>query len=637
MALTATQTIINLAREVDAPSLLPSAFYDLSRYPFSNIFDPSEEDQMFRPLLTAPSALSIADLQKLCLGKEASQQAITALITAMGTSQNARPAQLNPACHSRKLSQSAICVSAAACRKDFSELVDLATQHYLFDRERGCYDPLYVAEELGQLKSAEFSECKACARSLEAWAARERERMWNDFEPAVAEGGWPRMAVDIIPLAAGGGEQCNPVSVTAFSTLLAAPGPCEQQNAADQMIDLAKQLNSDADMIRLTQIFVQQPRNTPSSESVQYCEQAPQNAELNGLFQCQYQGANPTTFVGGVAVGQAGTIPFGMTAPLSPAGSCPAHPSGPIADGSQLIDIVSDPGVSTTGSGTSTSGTATTAAVVAAVATSTPSASSNFQFQNGLDAQALNAQFATLTTSSSCSEGDQACINGGFAQCVSGKYVISSCGSTQQCFALPLVLSAGTTLTCDTEADAIARFAATGVTGGITGNGAVAATTKSQTTTKAAASTKTKAVVAAVATSTVSASSNFQFQNGLDAQALNAQFATLTTSSSCSEGDQACINGGFAQCNGQEAQALNAQFATLTASSACTTGQDACINGAFAQCANGKFVLNSCGADLACAALPLVNSAGTSIACTTPADALARIAATGATGGLTGA
>jgi hypothetical protein len=59
--------------------------------------------------------------------------------------------------------------------------VDLATQHYLFDRERGCGDPLYVAEELGQLKSAELcvSECKPCARSLEAWATKERGKIWK--------------------------------------------------------------------------------------------------------------------------------------------------------------------------------------------------------------------------------------------------------------------------------------------------------------------------------------------------------------------------------------------------------------------------------------------------------------------------
>lgn len=68
-------------------------------------------------------------------------------------------------------------------------------------------------------------------------------------------------------LAAGGGEKCNPVSVTAFTTLLAAAGPCEQQNSADAMIDLAKTLNNDADMIKFAQIFAQQPRNTVSSHS----------------------------------------------------------------------------------------------------------------------------------------------------------------------------------------------------------------------------------------------------------------------------------------------------------------------------------------------------------------------------------
>lgn len=59
------------------------------------------------------------------------------------------------------------------------ELVELATNHYLFDREKGCSDPLYVAEELGSLKSSEFSECKACAKSLESWATKERERIWK--------------------------------------------------------------------------------------------------------------------------------------------------------------------------------------------------------------------------------------------------------------------------------------------------------------------------------------------------------------------------------------------------------------------------------------------------------------------------
>jgi len=168
--------VISLAREVNAPSLLTAAFYDLSRYSFVQIFDTTEDDPLY-----APPPLNALDLQRLCLGKEASQHAITTLIQNIGSGQSIRHPQHHPLgnSHFRKPSSGGVCVSAAACRKDFIELVDLATQHYLFDRERGCYDPLYVAEELGQLKSAEFSECKSCAKSLESWAAREREKIWK--------------------------------------------------------------------------------------------------------------------------------------------------------------------------------------------------------------------------------------------------------------------------------------------------------------------------------------------------------------------------------------------------------------------------------------------------------------------------
>lgn len=65
-------------------------------------------------------------------------------------------------------------------------------------------------------------------------------------------------------LAAGGADSCNTLSIKAFSTLLAAAGPCEQQDAADEMIDLAKPLKNNSDMIQLAQIFLQQPRNSVS-------------------------------------------------------------------------------------------------------------------------------------------------------------------------------------------------------------------------------------------------------------------------------------------------------------------------------------------------------------------------------------
>ncbi|KIJ20629.1 hypothetical protein PAXINDRAFT_106264 [Paxillus involutus ATCC 200175] len=181
--------VINLAREVNAPSLLPSAFYDLSRYHFSQIFDHGEsfEDSAWQ------CPLSSADMQRLALGKEASRHAITTLIQSMGSHAHSlvgNPFGYNPYSQGH---------THRSCKRDFSELIALATQHYLFDHERGCTDPLYVAEELGQplydlgqpqgaddygrfggsRRSLEQAECQACAKALETWAQRERERMWK--------------------------------------------------------------------------------------------------------------------------------------------------------------------------------------------------------------------------------------------------------------------------------------------------------------------------------------------------------------------------------------------------------------------------------------------------------------------------
>jgi len=314
-------------------------------------------------------------------------------------------------------------------------------------------------------------------------------------------------------IAAGGGQQCNPLSVASFSTLLAAAGPCGQQDQADKMIDLAKQLNNDATMISLAQIFAQQPRNTPSSQSVPYCQKAPKNQQLNGLFQCQFQGADPQTFVGGAKVGAPGTIPFGQNKPLNPAGSCKANPGGPIPDGTQLVNIAKNPGVgggkgqaggngngngqsnakgnqgannAPAGNGAANNGAPppvqggakapeTGAKAPEAGANNAPAAAGGggggggFKLQNGKDAQALNAEFEGLTAGSPCQDGDQACIDGGFAQCVGGKFAITQCSGGTKCIALPLVNKPGTSITCTTDADAEARIKATGATGGISG------------------------------------------------------------------------------------------------------------------------------------------------------------------------
>jgi hypothetical protein len=85
--------------------------------------------------------------------------------------------------------------------------------------------------------------------------------------------------------------------------------------------------------------------------------------------------------------------------------------------------------------------------------------------------------------------------------------------------------------------------------------------------------------------------------------------------------------------NGQDAIALNNEFKDLTPNSPCNSGDNACVNGEFAQCDGGKFVLTPCPSGTVCAALPLVNKAGTSVSCDSQSDVDARIAATGASGG----
>ncbi|KAF7308574.1 hypothetical protein HMN09_00706600 [Mycena chlorophos] len=376
--------------------------------------------------------------------------------------------------------------------------------------------------------------------------------------------------------------------------------------------------------------------------------------------------------------------------------------------------------------------------------------SGSFQLQNGLDAQKLNAQFKSLTASSNCTDGEQACVSSSFAQCVGGAFQLSPCSSGTICAALPLVNSAGTSITCDTAADAAARIAATGATGGLDGSSSGSNSTSPETSsTTVAATTTTKShqhtgLTSVTSPATTTTSSNFQLrENALAAQKLNAHFATLAISSPCTDGETACIgsfsgtckngtfelkacqtgdlcaafpltsgNGTQLQCdsqqdaearfaaagvtggitgflsspspesgssavsssmktktkgqststktpnpavtsgagssssanssdfhlqNGLDAQKLNAQFPGLTTTSFCIDGQQACVGNSFAQCVSGKYELTPCSGGLICAALPLVNKVGVSVTCDSQSDAEARITATGATGGLTGA
>ncbi|KAF8513815.1 hypothetical protein BU17DRAFT_68611 [Hysterangium stoloniferum] len=247
-----------------------------------------------------------------------------------------------------------------------------------------------------------------------------------------------------------------------------------------------------------------------------------------------------------------------------------------------------------------------------------------FTLKNGQHVIALNDKFTFLSTSSACTDGDLACINGQFAQCSGGKFLSTYCAVGTICIGLPLVNKPGTvrlhpfhflitmntdthipklSITCNTVADRDARIAATGAT-----------------------------------------------RPGQAAPVLGPATAPPPTDNQVSSGDKKS----FALSNGKAAQALkciparrfielciadfsfNKQFASLTTSSSCTAGQNAYSNNQFAQCVDGKFVLTGCAGGLQCAALPLFNSPGTSITCVDNAHAVVRIAATGAGSSLTG-
>ncbi|KZP25722.1 hypothetical protein FIBSPDRAFT_929149 [Athelia psychrophila] len=91
--------------------------------------------------------------------------------------------------------------------------------------------------------------------------------------------------------------------------------------------------------------------------------------------------------------------------------------------------------------------------------------------------------------------------------------------------------------------------------------------------------------------------------------------------------------------NGIAAQQLNAAFLTLKATDPCNSSDVACVSGLPAQCSKmGVWKTEKCsgGKSKSCFALPLVRANGTFLACTSKADALSIISATGSQGGITG-
>lgn len=89
--------------------------------------------------------------------------------------------------------------------------------------------------------------------------------------------------------------------------------------------------------------------------------------------------------------------------------------------------------------------------------------SSSWLQQNGPAAKALNDYYKTLNTSSSCNDGQVACINGQFANCYESRYLTWPCASDWTCAAIPNDSDAGTTTTCDTNDNIAWKFSQAGI------------------------------------------------------------------------------------------------------------------------------------------------------------------------------
>ena len=94
-------------------------------------------------------------------------------------------------------------------------------------------------------------------------------------------------------------------------------------------------------------------------------------------------------------------------------------------------------------------------------------AQNQIQIQNGQDALRLDSQKFNNVQGNSCAINGDLCVGDKVGQCVNGKIIVTAdCGASLKCQVLPLVNKRGTTVTCDSDADKLARFEQAGVKNG---------------------------------------------------------------------------------------------------------------------------------------------------------------------------
>ncbi|RIB09318.1 hypothetical protein C2G38_278075 [Gigaspora rosea] len=84
--------------------------------------------------------------------------------------------------------------------------------------------------------------------------------------------------------------QAGNLSGAMVRALLAKAPACDQQDRADEVVDLARELGGDKEpqMIKVAQMYRQLERNTPKDgQPSELCDKQPRNKELDGLTQAQ--------------------------------------------------------------------------------------------------------------------------------------------------------------------------------------------------------------------------------------------------------------------------------------------------------------------------------------------------------------
>jgi hypothetical protein len=240
----------------------------------------------------------------------------------------------------------------------------------------------------------------------------------------------------------------------------------------------------------------------------------------------------------------------------------------------------------------------------------------NFRPKNADDAEKLTEDFKKLTPDSSCKDGEQACVEDQFAQCVNGKFALNSCGGGEtKCVVLPLVNKPGTSITCSTEEDRLNRLAeARGENPkeqpkGNDNNIETPENDNDKDKGKNKDEGKNK-------------DDDKKEQPGNDnADQPKQPEPPKSPDNAKDKGNTAEIR----KKNADEAEKLQEDFKSFTPDQKCENNEIACVDNKLAQCVGEKFTLTDCGSGLQCSVLPLVLKEGTTVTCTTEADRQARL------------